>query len=154
MNPPLAVAALVFVVGLMFMLPLIPALVELRRKSDALPLQVVQQNAGEIRHFAIGFREYIKGLEPTMQRCVADGTSATGTLPDGEEYVVLGRIDEPLVLAHLLHANTTPDRSMVESVLRSRSRMFRSSLPVSGSFRHARPKRSFSSSAFSILFIN
>jgi len=98
-NPPLAVAALVFVVGLMFMLPLIPALVELRRKSDALPLQVVQQNAGEIRHFAIGFREYIKGLEPTMQRCVADGTSATGTLPDGEEYVVLGRIDEPLVLA-------------------------------------------------------
>jgi len=98
-NPNLAVAALVLMVSVMFLLPLIPALVELRRKSDALPLSVVQQNAGEIRHFANSFRDYIKGLEPTMQRCVADGTSASGTLPDGEEYVVLGRVDEPLVLA-------------------------------------------------------
>jgi cytoskeletal protein CcmA (bactofilin family) len=98
-NPYLAVAALVFVVSVMFMLPLVPALVELRRKSDALPLSVVQQNAGEIRYFANSFRDYIKGLEPTMQRCAAAGTTATGTLPDGEEYVVLGRADEPLVLA-------------------------------------------------------
>jgi cytoskeletal protein CcmA (bactofilin family) len=98
-NPYLAVAALVFVVGLMFMLPLVPAFVELRRKSDALPLNVIQQNAGEIRHFANSFRTYIKGLEPIMQRCVASGTTDTGTLPDGEEYVVLGRADEPLMLA-------------------------------------------------------
>jgi cytoskeletal protein CcmA (bactofilin family) len=98
-NPYLAVAALVFVVSLMFMLPLVPALVELRRKSDALPLNVIQQHAGEIRHFANSFRTYIKGLEPIMQRCVASGTTDTGTLPDGEEYVVLGRVDEPLMLA-------------------------------------------------------
>ncbi len=99
MNPHLAVAALVVVVGLMFMLPLVPAWVELRRKSDASPLNVVQQHAGEIRHFANSFRSYIKGLEPTMQRCVAAGTAATGTMPDGEEYIVLGRVDEALVLA-------------------------------------------------------
>ena len=99
MNPYLAVAVLVCTVALLFMLPLLPALVELRRKSDALPLSVVQQNAGEIRHFANSFRDYIKGLEPIMQDCMAAGTSATGTLPDGEEYVVLGRLDEPLVRA-------------------------------------------------------
>jgi cytoskeletal protein CcmA (bactofilin family) len=98
-NPYLAVAALVCTVGLMFVLPLIPALVELRRKSDALPLSVVQQNAGEIRYFSDSFRAYINGLEPIMQGCVAAGTTATGALPDGEEYVVLGRVDEPLVLA-------------------------------------------------------
>jgi hypothetical protein len=98
-NPYIAVAVLVFLLGLMFMLPLIPALVELRRKSDALPLGVVQENAGEIRHFANSFRSYIKGLEPIMQRCVASGTTETGTLPDGEEYVVLGRAEEPLVRA-------------------------------------------------------
>jgi predicted acyltransferase (DUF342 family) len=98
-NPYLAVAALVFMVSLMVMLPLVPALLELRRKSDSRPLNVVQENAGEIRHFANSFRAYIKGLEPTVQRCVAAGTSATGTLPDGEEYVVLGRMDEPLVRA-------------------------------------------------------
>jgi cytoskeletal protein CcmA (bactofilin family) len=98
-NPYLAVAALVCTVGLMFVLPLIPALVELRRKSDALPLRVVQQNAGEIRYFSDSFRAYINGLEPIMQGCVAAGTTATGALPDGEEYVVLGRVDEALVLA-------------------------------------------------------
>jgi predicted acyltransferase (DUF342 family) len=105
-NHFLAVAVLACVVGLLFMLPLLPALWELRRKSDALPLSVVQQNAGEIRHFANSFRDYIKGLEPIMQGCVAAGTSATGTLPDGEEYVVLGRLDEPLVRA-LAQRNAT-----------------------------------------------
>lgn len=99
MNPYIAVAALVFVVGLMLMLPLVPALVELRGKSDALPLSVVQENAGEIRHFANSFRTYIKGLEPIMQRCVESGTTDTGTLFDGEEYVVLGRPDEVLMRA-------------------------------------------------------
>jgi len=98
-NPYLAVAALVLMVSVMLMLPLVPALVELQRKSDAQPLTVVQQNAGEIRHFANGFRDYIKGLQPILQRCVADAASASGALPDGEEYVVLGRADEPLMLA-------------------------------------------------------
>jgi cytoskeletal protein CcmA (bactofilin family) len=98
-NPHLAVAALFLMVGLMLLLPLIPGLVELRRKSDALPLSVVQQNAGEIRHFANSFRDYIKGIEPTLQRCVADGTTATGILANGEEYVALGRADEPLLRA-------------------------------------------------------
>jgi cytoskeletal protein CcmA (bactofilin family) len=98
-NPHLAVAALFLMVGLMLMLPLIPALVELWRKSDALPLSVVQQNAGEIRHFANSFRDYIKGIEPTLQLCVAEGTTATGTLTNGEEYVALGRADEALLRA-------------------------------------------------------
>lgn len=99
MNPYLAVAILLLTVSLMLTLPLVPALVELRRKSDARPLNVVQQNAGEIRHFANSFRDYIKGLQPTLQHCVADGTTASGTLVDGQEYVVLGRADEPLVRA-------------------------------------------------------
>jgi len=98
-NPHLAVAALFLMVGMMLLLPLIPSFVELRGKSDALPLSVVQQNAGEIRHFANSFRDYIKGIEPTLQRCVADGTTATGVLANGEEYVALGRADEALLRA-------------------------------------------------------
>lgn len=99
MNPYFAVTALVFMVGLMFLLPLVPALLELRRKSDALPLSVVQQNAGEIRYFASSFRAYIHELGPTIRECVDSGTTATGTLPNGEEYVVLGRADEHLMQA-------------------------------------------------------
>jgi cytoskeletal protein CcmA (bactofilin family) len=99
MNPYLSVAALVLALSLMFMLPLVPALAELQRKSDALPLNVVQQNAGDVRHFANGFRNYIKVLEPNIQRCVADGSTASGTLSEGVRYVVLGQADEAQVLA-------------------------------------------------------
>ena len=97
-NPFLAVAGLILFVGVMFMLPLLPALVELKRKSDALPLNVVQQNAGEIRHFASSFRTYIQALEPILQRCVASGETASGTLPDGVEYLALDRCEDPQAL--------------------------------------------------------
>src|ERR1700690_4534031 len=98
MNPYFAVAALVFVVSLMFMLPLVPALVELKRKSDALPLNVIQQNAGEIRHFANSFRIYIQALNPILQQCIASGATATGTLPDGVQYLALDRCEDPQAL--------------------------------------------------------
>ena len=84
--------------GTLFMLPLVPALVELRRKSDALPLTVVQQHTGEIRFFADGFRTYLKALGPTLQRCVQSGETAAGAMPDGTEYVVFGRGDQALLL--------------------------------------------------------
>ena len=93
MSPYLAVVVLIAVVSLLFALPLVPAVLELYRKSDAMPLSVVQQNAGEIRHFADSFRIYIKGLERDLQRSLSSGQAATGTLPDGTDYVVLGGPD-------------------------------------------------------------
>jgi len=97
-NPFLAVAGLILFVSLMFVLPLVPALVELKRRSDALPLNVIQQHAGEIRHFANSFRIYIQVLEPTLQQCVVSGASASGSLPDGVKYLALGRCDDPQAL--------------------------------------------------------
>jgi cytoskeletal protein CcmA (bactofilin family) len=97
-NPFLAVAGLILFVGVMFMLPLVPALVELKRKSDALPLNVIQQHAGEIRHFANSFRIYIQALNPILQQCVASGATATGTLPDGVQYLALDRCENPQAL--------------------------------------------------------
>jgi len=98
-SPYLAVGALIFISSLMFILPLVPSLVELRSKSDALPLNVVQQNAGEIRHFADSFRSYIRALEPTMRHCSVSGSMARDILPDGEECVVLGAVDETMVFS-------------------------------------------------------
>jgi len=94
----LAVTVLMLAAATLFMLPLIPALWELHRKSDALPLSVIQQHAGEIRFFADGFRSYIKELEPALRDCVSSGAAATGTLPGGTEYLVLGRGDDALHL--------------------------------------------------------
>src|SRR6202158_342766 len=82
----------------MLMLPLVPAFVELRRKSDASPLNVVQQHAGEIRHFANSFRAYIQVLEPILRQCVASGGTASGNLSDRVEYLALGRCDDSLTL--------------------------------------------------------
>ena len=98
MNSSLAVAALILFVSSMLVLPLIPAFLELRLKSDASPLKVVQQHAGEIRHFANSFRTYIQVLEPTLQQCVASGATASGMLPDGVEYLALGQCDDSQTL--------------------------------------------------------
>ena len=104
MNPYLALVALVSSAGLLFALPLVPAVLELYRKSDAVPLSVVQENAGEIRHFAESFRSYIKGLEPDLRRSLSSGVGATGMLRDGTQYVALGRPDQPIPL----HDNVCP----------------------------------------------
>jgi cytoskeletal protein CcmA (bactofilin family) len=92
-NPYLAVVVLVLLAGVLFTLPLLPAFIELRRKWDAQSLSVIQQYGGEIRYFAQGFRGYISGLHDPLEQCVASRTTATGTLPDGTEYLLLGRAD-------------------------------------------------------------
>jgi len=97
-NPYLALAVVIFLAGTVFMLPLVPAWVELHRKSDALPLSVIQQHAGEIKHFADSFRNYIKELEPVLRESLNSEAAVFGTLPDGTDYLVLGRGDEALRL--------------------------------------------------------
>ena len=93
MNPSLATLVLVLLAGALLTLPLLPAMVELRLKRDAQPLNVIQQHAGEIRHFSNGFRGYIARLQGSLQECVTAGTTATGMMPDGDEYLLLGRAD-------------------------------------------------------------
>jgi cytoskeletal protein CcmA (bactofilin family) len=93
-NPSVATLLLSFLAVALLTLPLLPALRELRLKRDAEQLIVIQQHAGEIRHFAYVFRHYIEGLQGPLQHCVALGTTATGTLANGDQYVLLGRNDD------------------------------------------------------------
>jgi hypothetical protein len=94
MNPVLATVLLVSLAGILLMIPLLPALAELRLKRDAQPLDVIQQHTGEIRHFTYGFRGYIADLLKPLRECVALGTTAHGTMPDGDQYLLLGRADD------------------------------------------------------------
>lgn len=98
MSPYLSVMLLLLLVGTLFVLPLTPALAEFVRKSDATPLNVIQDYTGEIRVFADGFRSYIKSLEPALRDSADSGTPATGILPDGTRYQVVGHSDEGLKL--------------------------------------------------------
>jgi predicted acyltransferase (DUF342 family) len=93
MNPALATVLLVLLAGILFTLPLLPALLELRLKRDAQPLDVIQQYAGEIRHFSYGFRTYIADLLGPLRECAASSSTAQGTMPDGDQYLLLGCAD-------------------------------------------------------------
>lgn len=97
MSSALATVALFALAGALFLLPLIPAIVELRLKRDAQALNVIQQYAGDIRHFSFGFRSYASDLLAPLRECVASGGTATGTLPHGDRYLLLGRADAALL---------------------------------------------------------
>jgi hypothetical protein len=99
MNPALATVALVLLAAILFMLPLLPALLELRLKRDAQPLNVILQHAGEIRHFSYGFRGYMSALLEPLRECAGSGTTAKGTMSDGDEYLLLGRTGEALFVS-------------------------------------------------------
>lgn len=90
MNPAFATTILFLLGGVLFLLPMLPAIVELRLKRDAQPLDVIQLYAGDIRHFAYGFREYVQRLSEPLQVCVESGESSTATLPGGDKCLLLG----------------------------------------------------------------
>jgi hypothetical protein len=90
MSPALNTAVLFAGTALLLMAPLLPAAIECRRKTDALPLRVIQDYAGEIRHFAQSFREFVQVLQAPLRECALAGTTASGQLRDGSEYILLG----------------------------------------------------------------
>ena len=96
MDPVLAtVFFLVLVLGWIG-LPLLPAILELRRKSDAEPLRVVRRSEVDIRHFARGFREFLdKHFADQLIECREKGEVINGTLTDGTPFTVLPEGREP-----------------------------------------------------------
>ena len=92
-------AVLLAAEGVLFALPLVPALDELRRKRDATPLEVVQKHAGDIKYFAHVFRDYVAPLKERLRECTRTRTTGRGWLKNGEEYVLLGDDRQPLLKA-------------------------------------------------------
>ena len=81
MGFPLLVAA----TALLCLLPLLPALLELRRRTDVAPLAIVREHDGNVRYFARQFREEISSL--ALGRPVAEtGPVVEGRLPGGAPF--------------------------------------------------------------------
>ena len=76
--------------AVLLLLPLLPAMIEYRGKTDAQPLRVVQDYAGEIRHFSHSFRDFVQGLQAPLRECALQGSTGSGSLRDGSEYILLG----------------------------------------------------------------
>lgn len=95
MSPGLAFALLFAGTILWFLLPLLPALRELFRPTDIMPLQVVGRDAADVALFARGFQAYVTRQ---LERLPTDATEELlGKLPDGTPFVRARRLAEPLV---------------------------------------------------------
>ncbi|GLC26145.1 polymer-forming cytoskeletal protein [Roseisolibacter agri] len=84
MSEGLAAALLLLAFVAWMLLPLIPALLELLRPTDATPLAMVGQDAGELTYFADRFRGY---LQEQLARSADASTAATGRFADGTSWV-------------------------------------------------------------------
>jgi hypothetical protein len=71
-------------------LPLLPSLLEWRRRTDVKPLRVVRSADVDIRYFARAFEAWITGqLGEALAVCGAGGAPVEGRFPDGTPYTVL-----------------------------------------------------------------
>ena len=77
------------------LLPLVPALRELLRPTDAFPLDAVGRDSGGLTVFAEGFREYLRRTLPADAES-REAAGSAGALSDGTPYVQLTESMEPL----------------------------------------------------------
>ncbi len=79
-------------------LPLLPALLELRLKTDAEPLHVVQRSDVDIRHFARGFREFLHSkFAEQIEECTNSGKMLSGTMTDGTPFILFPENQDQLL---------------------------------------------------------
>lgn len=92
MLPFLALFAVTLV---WFLLPLIPALVELLRPTDIAPLQVVDRSSGYVAYFARNFRSYLEKQIAALPT-EAQAGDFVGKLPDGTQFIRVHKSAEGL----------------------------------------------------------
>ncbi|KQZ44267.1 polymer-forming cytoskeletal protein [Duganella sp. Root1480D1] len=91
--------------ALLFLLPLLPALVEWRARRDAQPLKVVRDYDGNIKHFANRFRQFLN--DQFAELALAAGATAVarnGRLATGDRYQLVGADGKPAVTQQELAA--------------------------------------------------
>jgi len=82
---------------LLFLLPLAPALLEWRNKRDAKPLKVVREYDGNIKHFAMRFRQFLNEQFADLVRDAGPATiSSSGRLPTGDSYQLVSGEGKPV----------------------------------------------------------
>lgn len=95
MTPALVFVLLLTGAVLWVLLPLVPALRELMRPTDADPLTHVGHDAGDLAVFAEGFRRYLTKQLPPPETEGAAGTDE-GALRDGTRFVRLNGVPQRL----------------------------------------------------------
>jgi len=82
----------------LFLLPLLPSLAEWRFRRDALPLKVVREYDGNIRHFANRFRQFLAEQFAELAQAAGKSTVArNGRLATGDRYQLVGADGRPAI---------------------------------------------------------
>jgi hypothetical protein len=104
---------------LLFMLPLLPAILEFAYPTDNKPLRIVQEYDTDIRHFANGFKSYLqKQFGENFHHVLAEGVAfQEGNFADGAPFQVLGR-------------DNAPEFSMLEKTALSTQKVIISTAPL------------------------
>lgn len=98
MTPVFAVILLILCALALFIVPLLPAFIELRRKSDAAPLQVVRDYDVDVHNFANTFRRYIEEhYHGAYEHCVDRAKPFYGTDKEGKRFIIV--TDEDVLLS-------------------------------------------------------
>jgi predicted acyltransferase (DUF342 family) len=108
--PQVAFSALLIATVVWIAVPLIPAIRELLRPTDASPLTHVGQDAGDLAIFAEGFRRYLERELPP-EAAGREGPAMTGQLRDGTPLLRLTS------QADLLQRVATPDGTVGRLVM-------------------------------------
>lgn len=113
---PLALCA---VTGGILVMPLLPAILEWRRKTDASPLRIYRKDEGDVRHFARTFRQFVRdNMGEALQQAAADGEPRAGTVGAALRYQVVGRDGRPELAATETALKSTERMLLSSSALR------------------------------------
>jgi hypothetical protein len=82
---------LTVIVIALFILPMLPALIEHRWPQDIAPLKVVREFDGNAVNFAHGFGRFVEGELGDVLRTLGETDVRNGALKSGEPYMALGK---------------------------------------------------------------
>lgn len=112
-------------VVLLFLLPLAPALLEWRRKTDDQPLKVVREYDGNIKYFSLRFRHFLsENFSEFMNKSQSNDTFAKGVSAAGDAYQIIGLEGKPTFTASEIAAQATAQIILGRSALRLSDGMF------------------------------
>jgi len=102
-------AASVFFIFLLIWLclPFIPGIIEVRKKTDAAPLKVIQQYDVDVHYFANTFRNYVKQHFSALLSDTQAANAAQGKLEDDTQYFVVNHNHEIPLTEEERNAMTT-----------------------------------------------
>jgi predicted acyltransferase (DUF342 family) len=110
----------------LFLLPLLPSLLELKLATDTQPLQVIQEYDAEPTYFATGFKTWLRTNfdEFFAVKNKSTAENSDGTLPDSTPFQIVGNTGIPTYSPQEIYNTATHKLILSAFALRLTEKMF------------------------------